>query len=98
MPTKEKEKARETRDWEPTKAQASSLRAFSINGEHFAKNIDDIKKEHAGKFIAIYDRAVVSSTSTPEELLEEIKSKFAETELPKVYMVYVPKGHEVRLA
>jgi len=92
-----KEKKRDTKEWKPTQEQAIHLREFSINGEHFVKNINTIREQYAGQFIAIYDKDVVLSASTPEELLKEIRSKFAETELPKVYTVYVPKENEVRI-
>lgn len=84
--------------WEPTPEQASRLLGFSRNGEHYGNNTKQIKKEFAGKFIAIHDEDIVLSKDEPKDLLGELKARFGEEKLSEIYITYVPREQEVRIA
>ena len=87
-----------TSAWEPTAEQAGQLIGFSHNGQHYISNTKEIRKKHAGKFIAIYEGDIKLSRKGAKELLSEIRAQFGEEKLPEVYITYVPREQEVRIA
>jgi hypothetical protein len=84
--------------WEPTLKQASSLKQFSRNGEHYLRNLRQIKGKHAGRFVAILNEEVFLDSDKIDDLFAKLKQRLSEQELHKVYLVYVPNKDEVRIA
>lgn len=90
--------ATQVRQWEPTSQQATRLLAFRHSGEHYVKNISQIRKEYAGKFIAISDGNIIATKDEAEDLLGELRDQFSEESLSQIYITYVPREQEARIA
>lgn len=88
----------QTGPWEPTSEQATYLLGFSRNGEHFVRHFDQMKKEYAGKFVAVLNNNVVRSSDDASDLLTFLRDKYPEAVLSEIYITYVPTEKEVRIA
>jgi hypothetical protein len=84
--------------WEPTSEQATHLLGFSQNSEFYTKNIERMKKQNAGKFVAILDSNVILSDDDAKKLLDLLRNKFSKKELSQVFITYVPTEREIRIA
>lgn len=84
--------------WEPTSEQATYFMGFRRNGEHFVKHFDQIKKEYAGKFIAVFNSDVIQSNDDASDLLTFIRTNYTKPRLSEIYVTYVPNEKEVRIA
>ena len=65
------------------------------NREWFDKNINEIQREYRGKIIAVYNREIIFSSSTYDEVIDGVKNKCNEEEtliilVPVEDIVYVP--------
>lgn len=86
------------RPWEPTSEQATYFLGFSRNGEHYVKHFNQIKKEYAGKFIAVLNNDVVRSSDDASDLLTFLRAHYPKSGLLEIYVTYVPNEKEVRIA
>lgn len=84
--------------WEPTAEQATYFLGFSRSGEHFVKNLSQIRGEYAGKFIAVLNNDVIRSSDNASDLLTFLRAKYPKPELSEIYVTYVPNEKEVRIA
>ena len=84
--------------WEPTSEQAAYLLSFSRNGEHFVTHLDQIRKEYAGKFIAVLNNDVIRSSDDAGGLLAFLRNQYSKPMLSEVYVTYVPTEKEIRVA
>jgi hypothetical protein len=87
-----------TERWEPTPEQATYLLRFSSNSEHYIKNADDMRKQFAGKFVAIFNDNVIKSADNAGELLTFLGENYSEPERSMMFVTYVPTETEVRVA
>ena len=88
----------QAKPWEPTSEQATYFLGFSRNGEHFVKHLNQIKKEYAGKFIAVLNNDVVRSSDDASDLLSFLRANYTKSRLLEIYVTYVPNEKEVRIA
>ena len=88
----------QARPWKPTSEQATRLLAFRRSGEHYGKNTSQIRKEYAGKFIAISDGNIIATKDEAKDLLQELRAQFSEASLSQIYITYVPREQEARIA
>ena len=62
--------------------------------EWLNENLPEIQDSHAGKFIAVYKRKIVSDDKDREKLFQKLKEKYSSTEIEEIFIDYInPKGH-----
>lgn len=88
----------QARPWEPTLEQAAYLLGFSRNGEHFLKHISQMRKEYAGKFVAVLNDDVIRSSDDASDLLAFLNHQYSGSVFSEIYVTYVPTEREVRIA
>lgn len=88
----------QAKPWEPTSEQATYFLGFRRSGEHFVKHLNQIKKEHAGKFIAVLNNDVIRSSDDASDLLTFLRATYPKPGLLEIYVTYVPNEKEVRIA
>jgi RNA binding exosome subunit len=60
----------------------------------FMSNYDEIKNQHRGEFIAIFDGDIVGDTSR-EALLERIREKVEDKDIDSVFQTYISKTDDI---
>ena len=55
---------------------------------------DEIKNQHRGEFIAIFDGDIVGDTSR-EALLEKIRQKVEDKDIDSVFQTYISKTDDI---
>ena len=88
----------QSKRWEPTSEQATYLLGFTRNGEHFIKHLEKIRKEYAGKFVAVLNNDVIGYNDDARDLFVFLRDKYPEPELSEIYVTYVPTEKEDRIA
>lgn len=89
----------ETKGWQPNARQAACLLGFSKNSEYYVEHQEEIKKNYAGKFIAILKDNIVANSDNGKELIGHLRESYPdERECSSIFVVYVPTEQEVRIA
>ena len=65
------------------------LNDFRENLEWFAKNKEDLRKEHGGHYIAVYENKICLTDEDPVKLLNSVKIKY--TDDPSVMVTFIGK-------
>ena len=60
----------------------------------FMSNYAEIKNQHRGEFIAIFDGDIVGDTSR-EALLERIREKVEDKDIDSVFQTYISKTDDI---
>ena len=87
-----------TKNWIPSQKQVNALLSFRNSSSHYIQKANELKKQHAGKFIAILDDDVLFSKDNAEELFNEIRSNYDKSSASKIFVTYIPKKDEVMVA
>jgi hypothetical protein len=64
------------------------FREHERNREWFEENREALAEKYDGKFIAVYERAVVDSDEDLERLMERVKEKYP---VDRIFVEYVSK-------
>ena len=67
---------------------------YNTNLRTFMSNYDEIKNQHRGEFIAIFDGDIVADTSR-EALLERIREKVEDKDIDSVFQTYISKTDDI---
>jgi len=60
----------------------------------FMSKYDDIKSQHRGEFIAIFNGDIIGDTSR-EVLLEKIRQKVEDKDIDSVFQTYISKTDDI---
>ena len=71
---------------------------FSENSEYYIKHMEQLRRDHGGKFIAILKGKVVLDEDDAQRLLDLLRENYTETERSQIYTTYVPLEQEIRIA
>jgi RNA binding exosome subunit len=72
----------------------NSSEKYNTNLKMFMSNYDEIKNQHRGEFIAIFDGDIVGDTSR-EALLERIREKVEDKDIDSVFQTYISKTDDI---
>jgi hypothetical protein len=61
---------------------------YNTNLRTFMSKYDEIKNQHRGEFIAIFDEDIIGDTSH-EALLEKIRQKVEDIDIDSVFQIYI---------
>jgi RNA binding exosome subunit len=67
---------------------------YDANLRTFISKYDEIKSEHKGEFIAIFDEDIIGDTSR-EALLEKIRQKVEDNDIDSVFQTYISKTDDI---
>jgi hypothetical protein len=67
---------------------------YDANLRIFISKYDEIKSEHKGEFIAIFDEDIIGDTSR-EALLEKIRLKVEDNDIDSVFQTYISKTDDI---
>jgi RNA binding exosome subunit len=67
---------------------------YNTNLKMFISKYDEIKNQHRGEFIAIFDGDIVGDTSR-EALLEKIRQKIEDKDIDSVFQTYISKTDDI---
>jgi RNA binding exosome subunit len=67
---------------------------YDANLLTFISKYDEIKSEHRGEFIAIFDEDIIGDTSC-EALLEKIRQKVEDNDIDSVFQTYISKTDDI---
>ena len=88
----------QAKPWEPTPAQVAYLLRFSENSEYYLKNMEQLRKDHGGKFIAVLDGNIILDDKDAGRLLDSLREKYTKAKSSQTYITYVPLEREIRIA
>jgi RNA binding exosome subunit len=77
-----------------TPRRLNSSEKYNTNLKMFMSNYDEIKNQHRGEFIAIFDGDIVGDTSR-EALLEKIRQKVEDKDIDSVFQTYISKTDDI---
>jgi hypothetical protein len=67
---------------------------YNTNLRTFMSKYDEIKNQHRGEFIAIFDEDIIGDTSR-EALLEKIRQKVEDKDIDSVFQTYISKTDDI---
>ena len=67
---------------------------YNANLRTFMSKYDEIKNQHRGEFIAIFDGDIIGDTSR-EALLEKIRQKVEDKDVDSVFQTYISKTDDI---
>lgn len=88
----------QAKPWEPTSKQVAYLLRFSENSKYYIQNMEQLRKDHGGKFIAIFKGEIVLREDDAQRLLDLLWKNYTEAERSQIYTTYVPLEQEIRIA
>jgi glutamate racemase len=77
---------------QPTTLIASEK--YKANLRVFMSKYDEIKIQHRGEFVAIFDEDIIGDTSR-EALLEKIREKVEDKDIDSVFQTYISKTDDI---
>ncbi|HJT47963.1 MAG TPA: hypothetical protein VJ729_07245 [Nitrososphaeraceae archaeon] len=72
----------------------NSSEKYNTNLRTFMSKYDEIKNQHRGEFIAIFDGDIIGDTSH-EALLEKIQEKVQDKDIGSVFQTYISKTDDI---
>lgn len=88
----------QTKLWEPTSKQVAYFLRFSENSKYYIQNMEQLRKDHGGNFIAILKGEIVEEEDDAQRLLDLLREKYTEAERSQTYTTYVPLEQEIHIA
>ena len=68
---------------------------YKTNLRTFMSKYDEIKSEHRGEFIAIFDVGDIIGDTSHEALLEKIRQKVEDKDIDSVFQTYISKTDDI---
>jgi hypothetical protein len=68
---------------------------YKANLRTFMSKYDEIKSEHRGEFIAIFDVGDIIGDTSREALLEKIRQKVKDKDIDSVFQTYISKTDDI---
>jgi hypothetical protein len=88
----------QAKPWKPTSRQVAYFLRFSENSKYYIQNMEQLRKDYGGKFIAILKGEIVLEEDDAQKLLDLLREKYTGEERSQIFTTYVPLEQEIRIA